>query len=900
MNKHLLTLFFSLCILGLSAQERMLTGSLVDNGEAIMFATVAVYRNDILIRGVETNLDGEYAIACKVGDKIEFSYIGYSPRSIYVTESMLGEVENTQKIKIERIESKAFKQKMRARRLMISNVILKDSINTGKSAKLYHKNDMNSIITDFELVNGKVKTQKPKPDIQYDLTLTQNIGTQFVSPFHQHSLQNTFSQGRPINGILTYQDFNAGETYSYGPRISELSSIGISRHNNDILQPSIKLGTQLAFEAEQMKNKVYGIFNYNRIPDIFNKYKSNHTSLRLGYMKFSNTWNDDHPLNVELNIDRTTLGNHNYTGYYHNALKSMMAQSPSFDGSNEKLESYSPEYENPNWILAHNKNPVTSDKIGLLIKQKWTSDEQSTRLKNALKIESKKTKISENYKKVIEDKLQDYSNTLNIKSFSAQMATNLKYQVDNANNISLVFYNIATFAKVDIVDLNSRNEYFSQSDQLFRNSFSYKFAYTADRLKSSIKITSLLANNQPNSLTNPSGHLSYEFRFRRKRIDKLTPYISAKRIIKEQDLLLDRYNYSSFLIDHNRLQDQKLDYPLWILNKLQNEIKDEFNIGVHVSKRYSRSDFSSRIEYKFIDQKNVIFPELENGSFILRNSADLSTHKLSWVNSWHGYKYIFKERINFNYTFEVSHFKTSVNKLHGLSNRVPIAGFADVSKNLIVGQPVGIIVGSDFNRNADGKVIINDDGWPTKAQELSIIADPTPLLNFAYNLEIGFDQLLFKIEFDGQIGGKVWNGTHQTLDYYGVSQYSADHREIDNHVFEGVKTDGSINTTQVSLADPNDGLSGNMWTRYGTDGIVSEYIRDASHISLKTIELTYNHQRQNSREFKIKLYAKNLLTIASFKGFSTSHIYEDSISYGLQYFNQPITSEIGTSLTYKF
>ena len=222
--------------------------------------------------------------------------------------------------------------------------------------------------------------------------------------------------------------------------------------------------------------------------------------------------------------------------------------------------------------------------------------------------------------------------------------------------------------------------------------------------------------------------------------------------------------------------------------------------------------------------------------------------------------------------------------------------------NSSFGRPsgVGVIVGSDYNRNENGSIIIAEDGFPTRADENRIIGDPTPLFNYIYALELNLNQVFLKFIIDGQIGGKVWNGTQQTLDYYGVSQNSADQREITNYIFDGVKSDGTINDIEVSLADSNNGLSNYFWARYGEEGIASEYIQNATHISLKSIELSYWQRRRNQSNIKVTVFAKNLLTIGNFPGYTTSNLYEDGISYGIQYFNQPITSEIGTSLTYIF
>jgi len=83
--KRILLLFVLSCIAITSMMaQTSLEGKVTDavTGEPILFGTVALYKNDVLITGVETDLDGNYFF----GDidpgtyDIEASYIGYTPQ----------------------------------------------------------------------------------------------------------------------------------------------------------------------------------------------------------------------------------------------------------------------------------------------------------------------------------------------------------------------------------------------------------------------------------------------------------------------------------------------------------------------------------------------------------------------------------------------------------------------------------------------------------------------------------------------------------------------------------------------------------------------------------------------------------------------------------------------------
>lgn len=85
---YLITLFMPLITHGHSSpgyhgKTTIVTGKVVDaaSGEAILFGTVAFFKNGELVQGVETDLDGRYKTTIKAGVyDIEASYIGYQPQ----------------------------------------------------------------------------------------------------------------------------------------------------------------------------------------------------------------------------------------------------------------------------------------------------------------------------------------------------------------------------------------------------------------------------------------------------------------------------------------------------------------------------------------------------------------------------------------------------------------------------------------------------------------------------------------------------------------------------------------------------------------------------------------------------------------------------------------------------
>ena len=84
--KNIFLLFLLLFNFQIIFSQTILEGKVTDaeTGEQILFGTVAVYQNDILLTGTETDFDGYYKITGMDAGKYDvvFSYTGYNDYKI--------------------------------------------------------------------------------------------------------------------------------------------------------------------------------------------------------------------------------------------------------------------------------------------------------------------------------------------------------------------------------------------------------------------------------------------------------------------------------------------------------------------------------------------------------------------------------------------------------------------------------------------------------------------------------------------------------------------------------------------------------------------------------------------------------------------------------------------------
>ncbi|WP_271782905.1 SusC/RagA family TonB-linked outer membrane protein [Aquimarina algiphila] len=277
-----------------------------------------------------------------------------------------------------------------------------------------------------------------------------------------------------------------------------------------------------------------------------------------------------------------------------------------------------------------------------------------------------------------------------------------------------------------------------------------------------------------------------------------------------------------------------------------------------------------------------------NGIEIAANFVPIRTDNFTWD-------------INVNWTT----YKSEVIELAPGVESFFLAGFTSVSSSIIPGESYGAIFGDRFLRNDNGQVLIDDDGFPIADPTSGVIGDPIPDWQMGIKNTFSYKNISLGLLFDIREGGDIWCGTCGILDFFGVSQATADQREITDFVFDGVvQSTGQPNTQQVALADNTTGV--NRWTKYGFGGIGEDSVYDASWVRLREASLSYNFGEKllNGTPISsgsITLSGRNLWLDTKYPGVDPeTNLTGDSNGIGLEYFNQPNTRSYAVSLKLNF
>jgi hypothetical protein len=228
------------------------------------------------------------------------------------------------------------------------------------------------------------------------------------------------------------------------------------------------------------------------------------------------------------------------------------------------------------------------------------------------------------------------------------------------------------------------------------------------------------------------------------------------------------------------------------------------------------------------------------------NGFVLNTRNIGSFNTW-GWEghidgdIIDKNGFRWNVGLNLSHTGSKVTDL-------PVAAYYDAytwnSGNLrngtMLGAPLTVIIGNDFQRNKNGDVLIDPtSGLPMTSTDLVNLGDREPLLRGGITTALSYKGFRLSGMFSGKLKTMVINGTKRYMMGAGLSWESVDMREHKPVVFNGVVKDGKEDTPNPTVnmrsVTFNDYQSATIYA--GADPNWIE--KDINYIRLQELRLSY-------------------------------------------------------------
>jgi hypothetical protein len=188
----------------------------------------------------------------------------------------------------------------------------------------------------------------------------------------------------------------------------------------------------------------------------------------------------------------------------------------------------------------------------------------------------------------------------------------------------------------------------------------------------------------------------------------------------------------------------------------------------------------------------------------------------------------------------------------------------------IPGEEYGQIIGYDFKRDDQGNMLIDDNGHPQRAEELSVHGSINPDYIFGFSNTFSYKNFTLNFLIDGTMGSEIysWGKTYKML--WGVDVETLEGREEwfathdsngfpipdvdpEGYVFPGiVESTGEPNTKPLS--DP----AYRGYVPY-VNNVITGSVLDASSIRMREASLSYNFPK----EWVSKLKMTNLTLTAT-------------------------------------
>ncbi len=226
------------------------------------------------------------------------------------------------------------------------------------------------------------------------------------------------------------------------------------------------------------------------------------------------------------------------------------------------------------------------------------------------------------------------------------------------------------------------------------------------------------------------------------------------------------------------------------------------------------------------------------------------------------------------------------------------------------------ISGSEWKRDAQGRVVLDDNGMPTLGTNSQLeIGNREPKFQGGFNNTITYKDWTFNMLWDFRVGGHVYNGTQYAMTIAGTSKLSENRERIEvsgvnkagefvTNVFEAGKTymyNGKQTSGQTIIA--------NYWQSiYPNES--RNFMTDVNALRLRSVSLSYNLPKSVLSKLKVikratlTAAATNLLLFTNYDGdpevAAAGSGAVGSSSVGIDYCGVPSTGSFsfGVNLTF--
>ncbi|MCC9017217.1 SusC/RagA family TonB-linked outer membrane protein [Flavobacterium lipolyticum] len=253
---------------------------------------------------------------------------------------------------------------------------------------------------------------------------------------------------------------------------------------------------------------------------------------------------------------------------------------------------------------------------------------------------------------------------------------------------------------------------------------------------------------------------------------------------------------------------------------------------------------------------------------------------------------------DFNWTFNANFSKIDSYVLslkEGVDN-IFLGGFTTPQLRASVGDRFPVIYGAGYLRDANNNIVVDKDGLP-RAGAIKALGEVAPKFIIGGSTQFTYKRVSLGAVVDWKNGGKMYSGSNNTMNTYGVDARTAD--RTTEFVYPGVKDDGTQNDIVIggTRAKTQQDLYSTL------SGIAEAGIFDASFVKLREVTLGYQFPKllNNTVDLKASVFARNILLWSKMPNLDPEATQgNNNFSGGFEQWTMPQTKSIGFGLNFTF
>ena len=750
-----------------------------------------------------------------------------------------------------------------------------------------------------------ISSKSPK---QQRLSVSLTSSFSMETPNRLPEMQNQYAQGRPENGTPVWNQTN--EPFAWGPSISAANAPTYDAY--DFIGTGHTFRNHVTVSGSKQRSQ-YSLKLGNVTQEGFfpgSKFTDNSISLKLG-----------HEIRPRFDFDislgyKNTKGNRLQRGYNMSGImQGILLTPPTFDNTNSNRQPAGNAADNPYWTVDNNPFSDEANRLNgslninyrpidfLSLRYRLNGEYLNGKVETALNRGSVYLgsghimNRDESFKSVQSLFIADFNKSWNDFSINAVIGheyTNSGRDIDRTDG-----YNLRQAANYAIANADSTVLYERSFNRHSNAVFGKVTADYRQLLILEAALRSEWSSVSSKTLVSPLAGLAVNFHQLLdddKLFSQIKPFVNISKTDKETPLYIDPVFFNSAIYNLNDASSHFENREV-IIGSLKPEAIRHFEVGANIGLLRNRINLSASWYRK--KTKDLLLPaqistssvRLENGG-TLRNRGFEATLDILAIR---------QRDFSWLTRFAFSRERSRVIELGG--RKLMLAGIEnEAGSYAIEGQPLGVLYGTAYQRDGQGRMLIGADGFPLKSDELQVLGNPNPDWQLGWTNTLEYRNFSLSVLLDYRKGGDMWNGTRNVMNYYGTSQYSADHRNTTGYIFDGVLSDGSKNNIAVDFSGNN--LNDNRWVRYGQYGVAEDAIEDASYLKLREISFGYRLpiRMLNKRTYlKLSVYTTNILLYSKYKGIDPdTNLTGSSNGFGLDYFNIPGAKSFGLSANWEF